>query len=99
MWFIFKKKKKTVFFSLTQLCQSALPALTDFLQVAQAWDTVPLSGVFSTLFAVIVVEQSHLLQKVRATAKTRRSICLIAISRTSPGMIRDLSDYIREQFN
>ncbi|XP_030254923.1 condensin-2 complex subunit G2 isoform X1 [Sparus aurata] len=47
-----------------ELCQSALPALTDFLQVAQAWDTAPLSGVFSTLFAVIVVEQSHLLQKI-----------------------------------
>lgn len=49
-----------------QLCQSAVPGLTDFLQVAQTWDRAPLSGVFSTLFAVIIVEKKHLLQKVRA---------------------------------
>uniref|UniRef100_UPI0037E89E00 condensin-2 complex subunit G2 n=1 Tax=Semicossyphus pulcher TaxID=241346 RepID=UPI0037E89E00 len=47
-----------------QLCQSAVPSLTDFLQVAQAWDRAPLCGVFSTLFAVIVVEKRHLLQKI-----------------------------------
>ncbi|XP_035765489.1 condensin-2 complex subunit G2 [Neolamprologus brichardi] len=47
-----------------QLCQSAVPGLTDFLQVAQLWDRAPLSGVFSTLFAVIVVEKRHLLQKI-----------------------------------
>ncbi|XP_044033213.1 condensin-2 complex subunit G2 isoform X2 [Siniperca chuatsi] len=47
-----------------QLCQSAIPGLTDFLQVAQTWDKAPLSGVFSTLFAVIVVEKRHLLQKI-----------------------------------
>ncbi|XP_070842311.1 condensin-2 complex subunit G2 isoform X1 [Chaetodon trifascialis] len=47
-----------------QLCQSAVPGLTDFLQVAQTWDTAPLSGVFATLFAVIVVEKRHLLQKI-----------------------------------
>ncbi|XP_035513076.1 condensin-2 complex subunit G2 [Morone saxatilis] len=47
-----------------QLCQSAIPGLTDFLQVAQTWDRAPLSGVFSTLFAVIVVEKRHLLQKI-----------------------------------
>ncbi|KAM9337176.1 condensin-2 complex subunit G2 [Symphorus nematophorus] len=40
-----------------QLCQSAVPGLTDFLQVAQTWDMAPLSGVFSTLFAVIIVEK------------------------------------------
>uniref|UniRef100_A0A3P8N6D9 Non-SMC condensin II complex, subunit G2 n=1 Tax=Astatotilapia calliptera TaxID=8154 RepID=A0A3P8N6D9_ASTCA len=47
-----------------QLCQSAVPGLSDFLQVAQLWDRAPLSGVFSTLFAVIVVEKRHLLQKI-----------------------------------
>lgn len=47
-----------------QLCLSAVPGLTDFLQVAQTWDTGPLCGVFSTLFAVIIVEKRHLLQKI-----------------------------------
>ncbi|KAJ4943546.1 hypothetical protein JOQ06_006046, partial [Pogonophryne albipinna] len=47
-----------------QLCQSAIPGLSNFLQVAQTWDKPPLSGVFSTLFAVIIVEKIHLLQKV-----------------------------------
>ncbi|XP_070709148.1 condensin-2 complex subunit G2 [Pempheris klunzingeri] len=47
-----------------QLCQSAVPGLTDFLQVAQTWDRAPLCGVFSTLFAVIIVEKRHLLQKM-----------------------------------
>ncbi|GAA6215070.1 condensin-2 complex subunit G2 [Lates japonicus] len=47
-----------------QLCQSAVPALSDFLQVAQTWDRAPLSGVFSTVFAVIIVENRHLLQKI-----------------------------------
>lgn len=47
-----------------ELCQSAVPALSDFLQVAQTWDRAPLSGVFSTVFAVIIVENRHLLQKV-----------------------------------
>ncbi|XP_047468058.1 condensin-2 complex subunit G2 [Mugil cephalus] len=46
------------------LCQSAVPALADFLQVAQTWDRAPLSGVFSTLFAVIIVEKTHLLHKI-----------------------------------
>ncbi|XP_026217742.1 condensin-2 complex subunit G2 isoform X2 [Anabas testudineus] len=48
----------------TQLCQSALPGLKDFLQVAETWDRAPLSGVFSTVFAVIIVEKRHLLQKI-----------------------------------
>ncbi|KAM9712590.1 condensin-2 complex subunit G2 [Menidia menidia] len=47
-----------------QLCQSAVPGLTDFLQVAQTWDGAPLSGVFSTIFAVIIVEKRHLFQKM-----------------------------------
>ncbi|XP_034717878.1 condensin-2 complex subunit G2 isoform X2 [Etheostoma cragini] len=47
-----------------QLCQSAIPGLTDFLQVAVTWDKAPLRGVFSTLFAVIIVEKRHLLQKI-----------------------------------
>ncbi|XP_034416407.1 condensin-2 complex subunit G2 isoform X2 [Cyclopterus lumpus] len=47
-----------------RLCQSAVPSLAGFLQVAQAWDKAPLSGVFSTLFAVVVVEKRHLLQKI-----------------------------------
>uniref|UniRef100_A0A3Q1FKQ8 Non-SMC condensin II complex, subunit G2 n=1 Tax=Acanthochromis polyacanthus TaxID=80966 RepID=A0A3Q1FKQ8_9TELE len=47
-----------------QLCQSAVCGLTDFLQVAQIWDRAPLSGVFSTVFAVIIVEKRHLLQKI-----------------------------------
>ncbi|XP_039646842.1 condensin-2 complex subunit G2 isoform X3 [Perca fluviatilis] len=47
-----------------QLCQSAVPGLTDFLQVAVTWDKAPLRGVFSTLFAVIIVEKRHLLQKI-----------------------------------
>nr|XP_019943442.1 PREDICTED: condensin-2 complex subunit G2 [Paralichthys olivaceus] len=47
-----------------QLCEAAVPGLTDFLQVAQTWDTAPLSGVFSTVFAVIIVEKRHLIQKI-----------------------------------
>ncbi|KAG7224983.1 hypothetical protein INR49_014900 [Caranx melampygus] len=46
------------------LCQSAVPGLTEFLQVAQMWDREPLSGVFATLSAVMIVEKKHLLQKV-----------------------------------
>lgn len=48
-----------------QLCQLAVPGLTDFLQVAQTWDAALLSGVYSTVFAAIIVEKRHLLQKVR----------------------------------
>lgn len=47
-----------------QLCLSAVPDLTDFLQVVQTLDKAPLSGVFSTLFAVIIIENKYLLQKV-----------------------------------
>ncbi|XP_068160430.1 condensin-2 complex subunit G2 [Antennarius striatus] len=47
-----------------QLSRAAIPSLTDFLQVAQMWDTTPLCGIFSTLFAVIIVEKRHLLQKI-----------------------------------
>ncbi|KAF7669955.1 hypothetical protein LDENG_00105460 [Lucifuga dentata] len=47
-----------------QLCQSAVAGLTDFLQVAQMWDSTLLCGVFSTLFAVIIVEKRHALQKI-----------------------------------
>ncbi|XP_060920433.1 condensin-2 complex subunit G2 isoform X1 [Labrus mixtus] len=47
-----------------QLCQAAVPGLADFLQVAQTWGREPLCGVFSTLFAVIIVEKTHLLQKM-----------------------------------
>ncbi|XP_029934938.1 condensin-2 complex subunit G2 [Myripristis murdjan] len=50
-----------------QLCQSAVSGMTDFLRVVQMWEDVPanpLSGVFSTLFAVIIVERRHVLQKV-----------------------------------
>ncbi|XP_053715886.1 condensin-2 complex subunit G2 [Synchiropus splendidus] len=47
-----------------QLCQSAVPGLVDFLQVAQMWDRPPLIGVFSTLFAIIIVEKRHSLQKM-----------------------------------
>nr|XP_040023669.1 condensin-2 complex subunit G2 [Gasterosteus aculeatus aculeatus]XP_040023670.1 condensin-2 complex subunit G2 [Gasterosteus aculeatus aculeatus] len=47
-----------------QLCHSAVPGLADFLKVAQTWDKAPLYGVFSTLFAVVVVEKRHLLQKM-----------------------------------
>ncbi|KAJ4923110.1 hypothetical protein JOQ06_021354 [Pogonophryne albipinna] len=61
-----------------QLCQSAIPGLSNFLQVAQTWDKPPLSGVFSTLFAVIIVEKIHLLQKIqtgqcKASLKTAAS--------------------------
>ncbi|KAL6097725.1 ncapg2 [Pungitius sinensis] len=47
-----------------RLCQSAVHGLADFLKVAQTWDKAPLYGVFSTLFAVVVVEKRHLLQKM-----------------------------------
>ncbi|KAM3860758.1 condensin-2 complex subunit G2 [Diretmus argenteus] len=50
-----------------QLCQSAVPGLADFLQVVQAWEGVPsnpLNGVFSTLFAIIIVEKRHVLHKI-----------------------------------
>ncbi|KAK2859568.1 hypothetical protein Q5P01_004188 [Channa striata] len=47
-----------------QLCQSAVAGLKDFLQTAEAWDRAPLSGVFSTVFAVVVVEKKNFLQKI-----------------------------------
>ncbi|KAM7369819.1 hypothetical protein PAMP_011110 [Pampus punctatissimus] len=46
------------------LCQSAVPGLTDFLQVAQTLEMAPLSGVFSTVFAIIIVEKQRMLQKI-----------------------------------
>ncbi|XP_060950059.1 condensin-2 complex subunit G2 [Limanda limanda] len=46
------------------LCQSAKPGLTDFLQVAQTWDTAPLIGVFSTVLALIIVETRHFMHKI-----------------------------------
>lgn len=50
-------------FALFQLCRSAVPGLTDFLQAVLIWDRA-LIGVFSTLFAVILVESKHSLPKV-----------------------------------
>ncbi|XP_056869184.1 condensin-2 complex subunit G2 isoform X1 [Takifugu flavidus] len=47
-----------------QLCHSAVPGLTDFLQAVLIWDRPPLVGVFSTVFAVILVESRHSLQKM-----------------------------------
>ncbi|KAK7881759.1 hypothetical protein WMY93_030168 [Mugilogobius chulae] len=47
-----------------QLCQSTVAGLKDFLQSAQSWDRAPLNGVFSTLFAVIVVEKRYKLNKI-----------------------------------
>ncbi|KAJ0059729.1 hypothetical protein NL108_011219, partial [Boleophthalmus pectinirostris] len=47
-----------------QLCQSSVAALTGFLQTAQTWDRAPLNGVFSTLFAIIVVEKRYTLNKI-----------------------------------
>ncbi|XP_075903723.1 condensin-2 complex subunit G2 isoform X3 [Nelusetta ayraudi] len=47
-----------------KLCQSAVPGLEDFLEVAHIWKTAPLVGVFSTLLAIIIVEKRHLLQKM-----------------------------------
>uniref|UniRef100_H3CJY7 Non-SMC condensin II complex, subunit G2 n=1 Tax=Tetraodon nigroviridis TaxID=99883 RepID=H3CJY7_TETNG len=47
-----------------QLCDSAVPGLTDFLQAVLVWDLAPVTGVFSTLFAAILVESRHSLQKV-----------------------------------
>ncbi|KAM7390336.1 hypothetical protein PAMA_008488 [Pampus argenteus] len=46
------------------LCQSSVPGLTDFLQVAQTLQMAPLGGVFSTVFAVIIVEKQRMLQKI-----------------------------------
>ncbi|KAM9333341.1 condensin-2 complex subunit G2 isoform 1-T2 [Pholidichthys leucotaenia] len=46
------------------LCQSAIPGLTDFLQMALTWNRAPLNGVFSTMFAAIIVEKIHLFQKM-----------------------------------
>ncbi|CAL8292272.1 unnamed protein product [Lota lota] len=50
-----------------ELCVSASPNLGDFLQVVHDWGALPsspLQGVFSTLFAGIIVEIRHPLQKV-----------------------------------
>ncbi|KAG7258257.1 hypothetical protein CRUP_020609 [Coryphaenoides rupestris] len=50
-----------------ELCGSATPGLLDFLQVVQAWENLPgspLQGVYSTLFAGVIVEIRHQLQKV-----------------------------------
>ncbi|KAM4543917.1 condensin-2 complex subunit G2 [Fundulus diaphanus] len=49
------------------LCQSAVPGLSDFLQVVQTWGAALLSGVYSTVFAVLIVEKRHLLQKLTQT--------------------------------
>lgn len=61
-------------FATLQLCHSAVPGLTDFLQAVLIWDSASLIGVFSTLFAAILVENRHLLQKVGMS-----SACLIQI--------------------
>uniref|UniRef100_A0A3P9KMK7 Non-SMC condensin II complex, subunit G2 n=1 Tax=Oryzias latipes TaxID=8090 RepID=A0A3P9KMK7_ORYLA len=47
-----------------QLCLSVVPGMRDFLQVAQTWDREPLSGVLSTIFAIIIVEKRRVLQKI-----------------------------------
>ena len=49
------------------LCREAGPHLGDFLQVVLTWGAAPcspLQGVFSTLFAGVIVEIRHRLQKV-----------------------------------
>ncbi|XP_015232966.1 PREDICTED: condensin-2 complex subunit G2 isoform X1 [Cyprinodon variegatus] len=46
------------------LCQSAVPSLTDFFQVAQTWQPALLSEVYSTVFAAIIVENIRILQKL-----------------------------------
>lgn len=55
-------------FASVQLCDSAMPGLTDFLQAVLIWDSAPVAGVFSTLFAAILVESRHSLQKVGTSA-------------------------------
>ncbi|XP_034024077.1 condensin-2 complex subunit G2 [Thalassophryne amazonica] len=47
-----------------RLCESVMPSLADLLQVAETWEKAPLCGVFSTLFAIVIVEKTHLLQKI-----------------------------------
>lgn len=54
----------SISFTSLQLCHSAVPGLTDFLQAVLICDSAPIIGVFSTLFAAILVEGRHLLQKV-----------------------------------
>lgn len=41
-----------------------MPGLADFLQAVLIWHSAPLNAVFSTLFAAILVENRHALQKV-----------------------------------
>lgn len=64
----------SISFASVQLCHSAVPGLTDFLLAVLIWDSGPLIGVFSTLFAAILVESRHSLQKVGMS-----SACLIQI--------------------
>ncbi|XP_074549020.1 condensin-2 complex subunit G2 isoform X2 [Halichoeres trimaculatus] len=81
-----------------QLCQSSIPGLSDFLQVAQTWDRAPLCGVFSTLLAIIIVEKRHLLQKINHPEEiiTPESVedmpplssILLAVILKSPSVIR-----------
>lgn len=47
-----------------ELCQAAAPSLKDFLQMSPTWDPALVNGVFSTLFAAIIVEKIRQLQKI-----------------------------------
>lgn len=57
-----------LWFARFQLCLSAVPGLTDFLQAVLIWDRA-LVGVFSTLFAAILVESKHSLHKVGMSSR------------------------------
>ncbi|XP_068604177.1 condensin-2 complex subunit G2 [Brachionichthys hirsutus] len=52
-----------------RLSRAAVPSLAHFLQAAQMRDSAPLRGIFSTLFAVVIVEKGHLLQKIAQPAE------------------------------
>lgn len=80
-------------FAWVQLCDSAVPGLTDFLQAVLVWDLAPVTGVFSTLFAAILVESRHSLQKVgmisagliqTLMASPEESCCVLVLKMTHP---------------
>ncbi|XP_046880191.1 condensin-2 complex subunit G2 [Hypomesus transpacificus] len=58
-----------------ELCLAALPSLGAFLQVVTAWGvgtSNPLSGVFSTISAAVIVESRHMLQKISHAQEVTR---------------------------
>ncbi|XP_066544086.1 condensin-2 complex subunit G2 isoform X2 [Amia ocellicauda] len=92
-----------------QLCHSSHMVLGEFLNVIQDWQSADASvapAVFSTIVAALVVELSHVLQKVSSVEELEPpesvndlpplSSALLTVILRSPGLIRSLMREINE---